>query len=81
MEVAIHGCTSRIDTCESKGVSQAEDRSGGVNVKRLFEALALFSPFDRMTTYLGNGHEEGRCMMCLCIPFDRADPPWLMPCS
>ena len=48
----------------NQGVSLTQDRSAGSDVKRFFEALALFSPFQWMTTYLATGHEEGRCMMC-----------------
>jgi hypothetical protein len=72
----------------NQGVSLTQDRSAGGDVKRFFEALALFSPFQLMTTYLANGHEEGRCMMChmpqcvqhLFVASDRAELQWLMPC-
>ena len=73
----------------NQGVSLTQDRSAGGDVKRFFEALALFSPFQWMTTYLATGHEEGRCILChvlqciqnLCAPSERAVLPWLMPWS
>ena len=43
LEVFMNGCTSHMDLCETKGTSQAEDRSGGGYGKRFFQALALFS--------------------------------------
>ena len=73
----------------NQGVRLTQERSAGGDVKPFFEALALFSPFEWMITYLIDGHEEGRCMMwhmrqCvqhLFVPSDRAELQWLMPCS
>ena len=89
LEIGIGRCASRMASCESNGVSQAEDRSENGNGQRFFEALAIFSPFKRMTTHLANRHEEGRCILChvlqciqnLCAPSERAVLPWLMPWS
>ena len=50
----------------NQGVSLTQDSCARGDVKRFFEALALFSPLQWMTTYLANGHEEGR--LCRWYP-------------
>ena len=78
----------KYDYLWNQRVSLTQDCIAGGDVQRFFKALALFSPFQWMITYLDNGHEEGRCMMChmpqciqhLFVPSDRDDLHWLMPC-